>query len=115
MGNAAFKKPFKKASKRGGKPDGIANILQSALKSHGIEENVQRYHFTQHWEEIVGKDIAKYAKPDAIRHQCLTLRVSGSSWAQALSLRKQAIIMRVNKYLPQEEQVSDLRFYVSEP
>lgn len=98
--------------RRGGRPQKIEAILSSVLRRAGIEEDIKRYEFVLHWEEIVGADIAKRTKPVALKNGLLKVEVTDSAWAQELSFYKEVIIKRLGKFVRNPKAVRDIRFFV---
>jgi predicted nucleic acid-binding Zn ribbon protein len=92
----------------------VEAILTKALKKHGIDKEISRYKFILHWPEIVGPEIAKRTKPECIRRGVLVVKVCDSAWTQELTLRKEAILTRVQRFLGEEENVKDIQFMVGE-
>ncbi|RIL12353.1 MAG: hypothetical protein DCC75_00635 [Proteobacteria bacterium] len=97
----------------GGDPLAIDKVLERVLKRTGMDRDLARYRFVRHWEEIVGGEIAKRTRPECLRQGALVVRVSNSAWAQELSFHKEVIIKRLNKFLGEQDAVSDVQFYVS--
>ena len=97
---------------RGGKPALASGVLRAVLKKHGLDNELERYNFINHWEEIVGKDIASRTKPMSIRNGMLTIGVVDSIWAQELSFQKRFILYRLKPYLSARDKVRDVRFRV---
>lgn len=92
--------------------EGIEAVLKSALHQYGIDEDIARYRFVNHWSEIVGESIAQRTRPECIRNGQLVVRVVDSTWAQELSFRREAILKRLQRFLGADETVTDVRFYV---
>lgn len=99
-------------SLRNGKFEAVEKILEQALKRTGLAQDIARYKFVLHWDEIVGAEIAKRAKPDSVRKGILFVKVSNSAWAQELTFQKDIILKRLNNYVSDENPVHDVRFYV---
>ncbi|RMD88238.1 MAG: DUF721 domain-containing protein, partial [Candidatus Dadabacteria bacterium] len=93
---------------RSRKPREISGILDSVLKKYGLQEKIANYTFVLHWEEIVGKAIAKVATPHSVRNKTLVLSVRDSIWAQELTFRKEVIIKRLNNFLGDSEAIEDI-------
>ena len=92
--------------------ESIQNILSRALGKHGLDREIARYKFVLHWDEIVGEEIARRAKPDSIRGTTLMVKVSDSVWAQELSFQKEVILKRLKRFLSNGETVRDIQFFV---
>ena len=97
---------------KGKAPAKIGGVLESALKRFGLDQDIARYQFVLHWDEIVGRDIALRTRPESLRNGLLRVRVADSVWAQELSFHKPVIMKRLRKFLEDEQIVSDVMFYV---
>lgn len=93
-------------------PKTIQFVLERVLKRRGLDKKVAQYRFVEHWEEIVGEEIAKRAKPDRIQGSCLIVRVQSSVWAQELGFLKQVFLSRLKRYLDSPGMINDIRFQV---
>jgi predicted nucleic acid-binding Zn ribbon protein len=99
---------------RNGKFEAVELILKKALKRHGIENDIARYRFILHWDEIVGKDVAKRAKPDRVSRGVLFVRVASSVWAQELTFQKDLILKKLNSFFSKDQLLKDVKFYVGQ-
>ena len=93
-------------------PKPIQDILERVLKRKGLDKKIAQYRFVAHWDEIVGEEIAKRARPDRIQGRCLVVRVQSSVWAQELGFLKGVFLSRLSKYLDSPGLVTDIRFQV---
>lgn len=94
------------------RPLQVNDVLRRVIKHKGLEKDFERYNFVLHWEGIVGKDAATYAKPECLQKTTLFVRVSNSVWAQELSLKRQEILKKLRKFLVRGQVVRNIRFYV---
>lgn len=104
------RKPFKRSAP----PQEIGKILSRALGRTGIDKQINRYKFVLHWKEIVGEDIARFARPEGFKDGSLIVTVMTSAWAQELSFHREVILGRLRKFLGEEESVKDLIFQVGD-
>lgn len=109
--NYAKKRPM---IKRNATPQEIGQILSRALGKAGIDKQINRYKFVLHWKEIVGEDIARFARPEGFKEGSLIITVMTSAWAQELSFHRETILGRLRKFLGDDESVKDLIFQVGE-
>lgn len=56
----------------------------------------------QLWDETVGPQIARRAKPAAIRNGILTVTVSSSPWLQQLNYMKAELCVKINNAIGEE-------------
>lgn len=80
-----------------------------------ISAKAKEYTFFEHWELIVGNELAKRCYPERLsRHNTLVVRVENASLTQELTFRKGEILSRVHQ-VPSGAHVQDIRFIVSDP
>lgn len=112
-GNALFKNrrppPISKGPKRN--PEAVSQVIDMAFRRFGISQEINKYKFVLHWEEIVGADLAKRSKPEYLKGQTLVVRAQDSTWSQELSFHKRTIISRLNRFLGKDE-VKDMLLIV---
>lgn len=93
----------------------VSSVLDATLDVLGIAEKAKEYSFFEHWELIVGKELAKQCYPERLsRHNTLVVRVENASLTQELTFRKEEILTRVHQ-VPSGTHVQDIRFIVSDP
>ena len=103
---------MKKTKRAKGSLTKADELLSTALSRFGLKESLDKYKFIQHWEEIVGSDVAKISKPEFLSKTEIVIKVTSSVWASELSFQKDFIIFKLNKFLPEKFKVSELRFVV---
>jgi predicted nucleic acid-binding Zn ribbon protein len=118
MGNPRPKDASRFPGGAGGKPKrnltSVQTILAAALKKFGLDDEIARYEFVNHWSEIVGEEISRRTRPECLRNGHLVVRVCDSSWAQELSFQKDAILKRLKRFTSQSEVIDDIYFYVGD-
>lgn len=110
MGSERRDHEFRPRSRR---PTPVHGALVSALKRYGLAEGFARYQFVSCWDDIVGKEIAKRARPEYLRGGTLVVRVCNSAWAQELSFQKQVILKRLQRFADPAVTVKDIAFCVA--
>jgi len=88
--------------------DKISNIIEGYISELNLEKKLNNYKLFNHWEEIVGKEIAKNSKPRKLKDKVLFISTVNPIWASELSMMSQDIINKINNYL-KEDIVSILR------
>jgi len=91
------------------KIENIGSIIDSVVARMDINTKLKISGIFNHWEEIVGKEIAKRSRPDKLVHKILYISVSNSTWANELSLMSEKLIKNINSFAD-EEIVGSLRF-----
>ena len=87
----------------------IGSIIDSVVARMDINTKLKTSGIFNHWEEIVGKEIAKRSRPDKLVRKILYISVSTSIWANELSLMSEKLIKKINSFAD-EEIVGALRF-----
>ena len=100
--------------KRNELPTAISSILHGVLAKKGLDKKIGQYSFIQHWEEIVGTDLAKKTKPAKIKGDCLFVYAINSVWAQELSFHKLIILEKLQKFLAEGQILRNVEFRVGE-
>jgi predicted nucleic acid-binding Zn ribbon protein len=80
----------------------LASVLKSIVSDLNIEGELDKYKIFNHWEEIVGKEIAKNAKPQRIADKTLYVVSISPIWANELNMMSQSIIAKINKFADKE-------------
>ena len=95
------------------KPESIANILKGAEANVKYGDSMRRYRLWQHWDSIVGPEIAEAAQPARWRGGILIVQVAHSAWLQELSFLKPQLVERISARLP-DVKMKDIRFEIGE-
>lgn len=73
----------------------IGTVLDTLLRSLGIERQIDQYKIFDAWNEVVGEQVAKVAKPERIRNGTLIVSVNNAPWRAELTFRKQEILDKI--------------------
>lgn len=81
----------------------INKIISKAINEKALNKDINLQKFTVYnvlynWEKIVGKDIALQSIPISIDNKILFIAVNSSVWCQHLSMLKDDIIYKINKF-----------------
>jgi hypothetical protein len=87
----------------------IGSIIEGIIKGTDINCRLIESKIFIHWEDIVGTEISKKAKPERITRGTLYLSVSTSIWASELSLLSDKLIEKINSFIGKEV-VKSIRF-----
>jgi hypothetical protein len=87
----------------------IGSIIEGIIKGTDINCRLIESKIFIHWEDIVGTEISKKAKPERITRGTLYLSVSTSIWANELSLLSDKLIEKINSFIGKEV-VKSIRF-----
>jgi len=85
--------PLKKAEK-------VGALLKQVLGSQGLSDQLSRYQAWLIWDQIVGEQIARRARPLRLRQSVLEVQVDHPVWMQQLQMLKPKILEKINQQLP---------------
>lgn len=92
-----------------GEIENIGSIIEDVIKKMDIRRKMNISNIFNRWEEIVGAEICKKAKPERITRGILYISVTTSTWANELSLMSEQLIKKINSFIG-EEVVKNIRF-----
>lgn len=81
---------FKKQVKR------IDSVLQTYLRSEGLETPLNQLRLIEAWDEVVGKTVVRYTGEKYIKNQTLFVSISNPSLRQDLSMMRSQLVRRLN-------------------
>jgi len=79
-----------------------ASILEELLEQRGMDHKLREYRAWQVWEQVVGGQIARHARPLRLREGVLEVRVDQPIWMQQLQLMAPQILAKLNRTLGEE-------------
>jgi predicted nucleic acid-binding Zn ribbon protein len=83
--------------------------LSEFATSIGIARKLREYSVITSWQELVGEQIARVAKPQRIENGVLYVTVSSAPWRAELSMKRREIIEKINS-VARKKVVQDIRF-----
>lgn len=89
----------------------VGRLVSRVLADLGLDAPARVVRVAERWEEAVGAEIARVARPTAMRRDTLELSVESSVWAQQLQLRKPELLAALRRVL-EEDAPADLWFKV---
>lgn len=89
------------------RPAVVGDLLAGALQGSPAARLLKEGTIWQLWDDTVGPQIAKRARPSAIRNGVLTVVVSSAPWLQQLNFMKAEILASLNRAIG-EEMVKDI-------
>ncbi len=89
----------------------ISSILDDYVSETDLGEKLKKFNIFNHWEEIVGKEIGRKARPQKLFREILYISVSDPGWANELSMMSEQLIKKINSYAGRDI-VSQLRFKI---
>ena len=81
---------FKKQVKR------IDSVLQTYLRSDGLETPLNQLRLMEAWDGVVGKTVVRYTGEKYIKNQTLFVSISNPSLRQDLSMMRSQLVRRLN-------------------
>ena len=92
----------------------IKEVIDTIFRSSVLPINFDDMRIWKLWDGVVGKKIAKHARPFSIKKGILLVKVTDSIWLQELEFKTEGIKERLNNML-QSKVVKKIRFRVSAP
>ena len=77
----------------------LAPVLAQTLRQVGLERVVLLARLTQHWEAIVGSQIAAIAHPETVRARVLFVAVADAIWLQQLTFYQAQLLRNIRRVL----------------
>ena len=87
----------------------IGSIIGSVVDKMEFNKKLRVSNIFNHWEDIVGPEIAKKSKPERLIRKTLYISVTTSTWASELSLMSEKLIEKINSFIG-EDIVKTIRF-----
>src|SRR2546428_14120242 len=81
-----------------GAPRAVADLLVTAAPE--LRERLAEHHVRRVWSTLLGADVARRAKPQALVDGCLTVVVDNSPWLHELTLRADELTARLRARFP---------------
>src|SRR5437870_4509439 len=89
--------------------EGIRQVLLRTLQQHGLQARLDQRFPLHVWIAAVGSELARRARPTALRAGVLTLLVQDHRWRDQLDAARMLLMERVNERLGRRA-VRELRF-----
>ncbi len=89
--------------------ENIGDILGKLVKDLNMDKKMKVFKIFNHWEDIVGQQIAEKSKPEKLKDGILFVSVASSTWANELNLMSQQLILKVNSFTGLKV-IKDIRF-----
>lgn len=87
----------------------LGEAISGLLKEYGLEEAVQLHQATNHWEEVVGTDIARNCLALGVKGHTLYIRARNAAWRNEIAFQKDDILQGINERIG-SPLLKDLRF-----
>jgi len=88
----------------------IDTLLGEMFDNRNWRQNLARNRIFEFWNEAVGEDISDHAQPKVLRGKVLWVDVTDSIWMQQLHFQKEHLREVINKRIPEECGIDDIRF-----
>ena len=89
----------------------INSILQGFLSDPDVSTKLKKFSLFNHWDEIVGKEIAAKTRPLKIFKGVLHISVANPTWANELNMMSPELIERINVFIGVPE-IKKLKFTI---
>ncbi|MDO8493906.1 MAG: DUF721 domain-containing protein [Deltaproteobacteria bacterium] len=78
----------------------IKDILKNLAKDGKWEKEQKRFELWEKWEEVVGANIARHAKPSKWQSDQLIVETTDSCWLQELRMMEEELLEKIKKSYP---------------
>ena len=92
----------------------IKEVIDTIFTTSALPINFNDMRIWKLWDGVVGKKIAKHARPFSIKKGVLLVKVTDSIWLQELEFKTEEIKEKLNNML-QSKVVKKIRFRVGAP
>lgn len=92
--------------------DKLGGFIENTLKRYGLGKRVNEGKVFERWDTIVGDEIAKRARPRAIRQGLLVVEAQSAAWSNQLSLLKPQILKAITKQVGPGV-IKDIKFQIT--
>lgn len=74
-------------------------MVPKVLADLGLDSAVAVLRLTEHWDEAVGPEFARHARPSLLRGSTLEVTVDSSVWCQQLQMARPVILAALRERL----------------
>jgi predicted nucleic acid-binding Zn ribbon protein len=74
----------------------VGSVLGELMDELGLSRKLREQNVLTSWEQVVGLQIARVAKPQKIENGVLVVSVASAAWRNELSIRRREIIGKIN-------------------
>ena len=92
----------------------IKEVIDDIFKSSALHIDLDDIRIWEIWDDVVGKKIARHARPSWIKKGVLMVKVTDSVWLQDLEFKTETIKEGLNSKL-QREAIKKIRFRIGRP
>ncbi len=92
----------------------IKEVIDNIFTTSALPIDFDDVRIWKVWDGVVGKEIARHARPSWIKKGVLMVKVTDSVWLQELEFKAETIKERLNSKL-QREAIKKIRFRVGTP
>jgi predicted nucleic acid-binding Zn ribbon protein len=100
-----------RSRRRKSQPTAIGGVMERVLSDLGLEAAAHALRVSERWEEAVGAEAARHARPTGMRGDVLEVAVDTPVWGQQLQLLRPDILASLRELLG-DQAPRDLRFRV---
>ncbi|MFO7952876.1 MAG: DUF721 domain-containing protein [Bacillota bacterium] len=89
----------------------VGPIIEKILKRYNLWQGYKQHLLMEHWDNIVGPELAEVTRVEDISNGILRVTVKDSVWAYHLSLLKPQLKKKLNDYA-ESKMVNDIYFTI---
>jgi predicted nucleic acid-binding Zn ribbon protein len=87
----------------------VGDAVDAVVREMGLARDLLLEELVQHWQAVVGPDVARRSVPSEIQGKTLIVEVADSSWMFILRAQhRQSIVAELARF--SESKISDVRF-----
>ena len=87
----------------------VKDLILQNLRDQGLETPLLQKRLVEAWPQVAGAAIARYTLNTYIYNQTLYVRLSNPALRADLSMQRQVLVERLNKYVGNQV-IADIRF-----
>jgi len=84
------------------RPRALGDLVPRVLGELGLEGAGALVRVVERWEAVVGPEVARHARPAALRDGALEVSVDSSVWCQELQLQRERILAALRRELGED-------------
>lgn len=93
-------------------PQVLGQVLQDMMQQSNLGQQILKHRLFEHWESLVGRELAQRLRPYKIQGKTLILSVDHPAWIQELQFLKEKLLVKIQEQFP-ESQIHQLRLILA--
>lgn len=93
-------------------PQVLGQVLQDMMEHSKLGQQILKHRLFEHWEALVGQELAQRLRPYKIQGKTLILSVDHPAWIQELQFLKGKLLAKIQEQFPDSD-VDTLRLILA--